>query len=70
LNLKEYVVYKSESFLWIRTIQEYAEYMIVLHATVRFYTRPVNQSRIASRKNARNYITVTEMRKINKNFIL
>ncbi|EJS58524.1 hypothetical protein SAMN04487918_101959 [Bacillus sp. bc15] len=44
--------------------------MIVLHATVRFYTRPVNQSRIASRKNARNYITVTEMRKINKNFIL
>ncbi|ASI83665.1 MULTISPECIES: hypothetical protein [Bacillus] len=70
MNLKEYVVYKRESLLCIGTIQKCANYMGVLPATVRFYTRPVNQSRIASRKNARNYITVTEMRKINKNFIL
>ncbi|WP_430748770.1 hypothetical protein [Bacillus cereus] len=70
MNLKEYVVYKRESLLCIGTIQECADYMGVLPSTVRFYTRPAYQRRIASRKNARNYITVTEMRKINKNFIL
>ncbi|EEL96279.1 hypothetical protein bmyco0001_53340 [Bacillus mycoides DSM 2048] len=35
--------------------------MGVLPATVRFYTRPAYQRRISNRKNARNYITVTEL---------
>ncbi|HDR8494225.1 TPA: hypothetical protein QC448_005334 [Bacillus cereus] len=61
MNLKEYVVYKGESFVCIGTIQECADYMGVLPATVRFYTRPAYQRRIASRKNARNYITVTKL---------
>jgi len=58
---KEYVVYKGESLICIGTIQECAQHMGVLPATVRFYTRPAYQRRIASRKKARNYITVTEL---------
>ncbi|PDZ02621.1 hypothetical protein COC58_20905 [Bacillus cereus] len=61
MNLKEYVVYKGESSLCIGTIQECAEYMGVLPTTVRFYTRPAYQRRVANRKSARNYITVTEL---------
>ncbi|PEN57134.1 hypothetical protein CN596_04085 [Bacillus toyonensis] len=61
MNLKEYVVYKGESFVCIGTTKECAQHMGVLPATVRFYTRPAYQRRIANRKNARNYITVTEL---------
>ncbi|MGQ3542417.1 hypothetical protein [Bacillus cereus] len=61
MNVKEYVVYKGESLLCIGTIQEYADYMGVLPATVRFYTKPAYQRRTANRKNARNYITITEI---------
>ncbi|OUB25863.1 hypothetical protein BK739_18925 [Bacillus thuringiensis serovar pirenaica] len=61
MNLKEYVVYKGESFVCIGTAKECAQHMGVLPATVRFYTRPAYQRRIANRKNARNYITVTEL---------
>ncbi|MED0988122.1 hypothetical protein [Bacillus paramycoides] len=61
MELKEYVVYKGESLLCIGTIQECADYMGVLPVTVRFYTRPVYKERVAKRKNARNYITVTEL---------
>ncbi|HDR7386525.1 hypothetical protein COL48_28290 [Bacillus toyonensis] len=60
MNLKEYVVYKGESLLCIGTIQECADYMGVLPATVCFYKSSAYQRRIASRKNIRNYITVTE----------
>ncbi|EEL33110.1 hypothetical protein bcere0019_37090 [Bacillus cereus Rock3-28] len=61
MNVKEYVVYKGESFICIGTAKECADYMGVLPATVRFYTRPAYQMRIENRKNARNYITVTEL---------
>ncbi|WP_306007391.1 hypothetical protein [Bacillus sp. MMSF_3353] len=61
MNLKEYVVYKGESLLCIGTIQECADYMGVLPATVRYYTTPTYQKRLAKRKRARNYITVTEL---------
>ncbi|MFJ8414073.1 hypothetical protein [Bacillus paramycoides] len=61
MELKKYVVYKGELLLCIGTIQECADYMGVLPATVRFYTRPVYKERVAKRKNARNYITVTEL---------
>ncbi|MBZ3765238.1 hypothetical protein [Bacillus cereus] len=63
MNLKEYVVYKGESFVCIGTAKKCAQHMGVLPATVRFYTRPAYQRRIASRKNARNYITVTKLEK-------
>ncbi|PES76701.1 hypothetical protein CN327_09730 [Bacillus cereus] len=46
MNVKEYVVYKGESLLCIGTIQECADYMGVLPATVRFYTRPAYQRRM------------------------
>ncbi|HFK1731161.1 hypothetical protein PDQ74_16070 [Bacillus cereus group sp. Bc005] len=61
MTKKEYVVYKGESFVCIGTIKECAQHMGVLPSTVRFYTRPAYQRRIANRKNARNYITVTEL---------
>lgn len=54
-------MYKGESFVCIGTIKECAQHMGVLPSTVRFYTRPAYQRRIANRKNARNYITVTEL---------
>ncbi|MGD2278278.1 hypothetical protein [Bacillus wiedmannii] len=59
MNLKEYVVYKGESLLCIGTIQECANYMSVLPATVRYYTTPAYQRKLAKRKRARNYLTVT-----------
>ncbi|MED1403893.1 hypothetical protein P4U07_13835 [Bacillus mycoides] len=59
MNLKEYVVYKGESLLCIGTIQECADYMGVLPATVRFYTTPSYQRKLAKRKKARNYLTVS-----------
>ncbi|MGH0427608.1 hypothetical protein [Bacillus pretiosus] len=58
MNLKEYVVYKGESLLCIGTIQECADYMGVLPATVRYYTTPAYQRKLAKRKKARNYLTV------------
>ncbi|PGD75918.1 hypothetical protein COM46_13275 [Bacillus pseudomycoides] len=61
MNKKEYVVYKGESLICIGTIQECAQQMGVLPKTVHFYLTPAYQRRIASRKNVRNYITVTEL---------
>ncbi|OQR57868.1 hypothetical protein [Bacillus sp. CDB3] len=58
MNLKEYVVYKGESLLCIGTIQECADYMGVLPETVRYYTTPAYQRKLAKRKRARNYLTV------------
>ena len=59
MNLKEYVVYKGESLLCIGTIQECADYMGVLPATVRYYTTPAYRRKLAKRKRARNYLTVS-----------
>lgn len=59
MNLKEYVVYKGESLLCIGTIQECADYMGVLPATVRYYTTPAYQRKLTKRKKAKNYLTVT-----------
>ncbi|MEH6848583.1 hypothetical protein [Bacillus pseudomycoides] len=56
---KEYAVYKGESLICIGTIQECAQHMGVLPQTVRFYTTPAYQRRLAKRKNPRNYLTVT-----------
>ncbi|MED1535454.1 hypothetical protein [Bacillus pseudomycoides] len=61
MNLKEYVVYKGESLLCIGTIQECAQHIGVLPKTVHFYLTPAYQRRLAKRKKARNYITVTEL---------
>lgn len=60
-STKEYAVYKGESLICIGTIQECAQHMGVLPATVRFYTRPAYQRRLAERKNPRNYLIVTEL---------
>ncbi|PFW97664.1 hypothetical protein COL29_02465 [Bacillus pseudomycoides] len=59
VNLKEYVVYKGESLICIGTIQECAQQMGVLPKTVHFYLTPAYQRRLAKRKKARNYLTVT-----------
>ncbi len=36
MNVQEYVVYKGESFVFIGTIQEYAQHRGVLPETVRY----------------------------------
>ncbi|MED1116928.1 hypothetical protein [Bacillus paramycoides] len=59
MNLKEYVVYKGESFICLRTVKECAQHMGVLPATVRYYTTPTYQRNLEKRKRARNYLTVT-----------
>ena len=61
MSQKEYVVYKGESLICIGTIQECAQHMGVLPATVRFYMTPAYQRRLDKRKKARNYLTVTEL---------
>jgi hypothetical protein len=57
--MKEYVVYKGDSFLCMGTVYECAKHMGVLPETVRFYTTPTYQKRVNQRKNPKNYITVT-----------
>lgn len=59
MNVKEYVVYKGESFVCLGTIKECAQRMGVLPETVRYYTTPAYQRKLAKRKRARNYLTVT-----------
>ncbi|CAI8810586.1 MULTISPECIES: hypothetical protein [Bacillus] len=61
MNQKEYVVYKGESLICIGTIKECAQHMGVLPKTVHFYMTPAYQSRLAKKKKARNYLTVTEL---------
>lgn len=58
---EEFAVYKGEDFICIGTLQECADHMGVLVETVRFYTTDTYRRRVAKRKNARNYITVTEL---------
>ncbi|MEN1938906.1 hypothetical protein AAIE21_26100 [Paenibacillus sp. 102] len=60
-NLKEYAVYKGEPLVCIGTIQECAQHMGVLPETVRYYTTPAYQRKLAKRKRARNYLTVTKL---------
>lgn len=57
----EYAVYKGDSVVCIGTLNECAVYMGVLPETVRFYTTPTYQKRVAKRKNPRNYITVIKL---------
>ncbi|MBG9611697.1 hypothetical protein [Bacillus cereus] len=59
MNVKEYVVYKGESFVCLGTIQECAQDMSVLPETIRYYTTPAYQRKIAKRKKARKYVTVS-----------
>ncbi|MBO1583032.1 hypothetical protein [Bacillus sp. XF8] len=61
MKQKEYVVYKGESLICIGTIKECAQHMGVLPETIYFYKTPAYQRRLAKRKKARNYITVTEL---------
>ncbi|MED2795517.1 MULTISPECIES: hypothetical protein [Bacillus cereus group] len=61
MNVKEYVVYKGESFVCIGTIKECAQHIGVLPATVYFYRSSTYKKRVAERKKARNYITVTKL---------
>ncbi|MDM5237473.1 hypothetical protein QUF83_15210 [Bacillus cereus] len=60
MNLKEYIVYKGESFVCLGTIQECAQHMGVLPKTVRYYATPSYKKRAAKRKKA-NYLTVTRL---------
>ncbi|MDA1636008.1 MULTISPECIES: hypothetical protein [Bacillus cereus group] len=50
MNLKEYVVYKSELFVCLGTITECAQHMDVLLKMVRYYTIPAYQRELAKRK--------------------
>jgi len=57
----EYVMYKGDDLLHIGTLDELAEIRGVKRETIYFYTMPTYHRRIAKRKNARNYITVTKL---------
>lgn len=60
---KEYAVYKGEQFLCIGTAEECAEELGVKPETIKFYTFPTYQRRLAKRKRTSSvgYITVTEL---------
>lgn len=59
--MSEYVVYKGDTFLCIGTAEEVAKHMGWLVKTVYWYTTPQYLRRIAKRKSAKNYITVTKI---------
>jgi hypothetical protein len=58
---KCFAVYKGDSLICIGTIKECAAQMGVQPDTVKFYTTPTYQKRLAKRKNPRNYLTVFEI---------
>jgi len=59
VKVKKYAVYKGESFVCVGTILQCAQHMGVRLETVRYYMTPAYQRRLAKRKRARNYLTVT-----------
>lgn len=61
MNEAEYVVYKGETLICMGTAEEIAERMNWNLRTVYWYTTPQYMRRIAKRKIARNYITVTKL---------
>lgn len=61
MKVKKYAVYKGESFVCVGTILQCAQHMGVRLETVKFYKTPAYKRRVVERKNARNYITVTEL---------
>ncbi|MCU4966268.1 hypothetical protein ABWK26_22155 [Bacillus toyonensis] len=61
MELKEYAIYKGESLICIGTVLECAQHLGVLPKTVHFYKTPAYRKRVASRKKARNYLTVTAL---------
>ncbi|PGB55362.1 hypothetical protein [Bacillus toyonensis] len=61
MKLKGYAIYKGESLICIGTVQECARHLGVLPKTILFYKTPAYRKRVASRKKARNYLTVTAL---------
>ncbi|PGC57821.1 hypothetical protein COM24_05565 [Bacillus toyonensis] len=61
MELKEYAIYKGESLICIGTVQECAQHFGVLPKTILFYKTPAYKKSVASRKKARNYLTVTAL---------
>lgn len=59
--MTEYAVYKGEECLHIGTLAEIAEIRGVKEETIYWYTTQAYQNRLATRKNARNYLTVTRL---------
>lgn len=58
---EEYALYKGEDFIEIGTLQELADLRGVQLKTMKFYLTPTYQNRIAERKNARDYITLSKL---------
>ncbi|HEF1854576.1 MULTISPECIES: hypothetical protein [Bacillus] len=58
MELKEYDIYKGESLICNRTVQECAQHWGVLPKTILFYKTPAHRKRVDSKKKARNYLTV------------
>ena len=59
--MKEYAVYKGDTFLTSGTLEECAAFMGVKPKTVKFYTMPIYQKRLNKRKNSRNPLIVIEI---------
>lgn len=60
--MTEYAIYKGDEFLVIGTAAECADFMgWKREKTVSWYTHPAYERKVAKRKNARNYITVTKL---------
>ena len=60
--MTEYAVYRSDELLVVGTARECADFMGWKNSkTTQYYTSPAYQRKVAKRKNARNYITVTKL---------
>ncbi|MDZ5479163.1 hypothetical protein P4I92_19105 [Bacillus cereus] len=58
MSRKVYAVYKGELLIGIGTLKESAQHFWVLPKTVHYYKSPAYKKRVATIKNARNYLTV------------
>lgn len=61
--VKEYAVYKGDNLVCIGTAKECAAEMGVQPETIKFYTTPTYQKRLAKRKKTSKagYLTVTKL---------
>ncbi|QNG60370.1 hypothetical protein H4O14_02250 [Bacillus sp. PAMC26568] len=59
--MKEYAVYKGDTFICIGTVEECANYLDVSPQTIRFYLSPAYKKRIAKRGETSNSLTVIKI---------
>jgi hypothetical protein len=59
--VKEYAVYKGDTFLCVGTAEECADFLGILPRTVRYYSYEKYKRKVEKRKNPQNYTIVVKL---------